>query len=135
MPNKWSFARVRSGVDLVPVARMDRLIREQPDILTRVFTERELAYCAGRRQRAEHLAARFAAKEAVLKAFGTGLGQNMAWTDVEVVKDLTGRPEARLHGEIAALARRLGVQSLDISLSHTTELAIAQAVICLDTAN
>lgn len=133
MPDGRTFARVRSGVDLVPVARIDRLIHEQPDILTSVFTERELAYCAGKRRRAEHLAARFAAKEAVLKALGTGLGQNMAWTDIEVVNDLAGRPAARLHGVVAALATRLGVQSLDISLSHTPELAIAQAVVVFDT--
>lgn len=129
MPDEWPFARVRSGVDLVPVARIDRLIREQPDILASVFTERELDYCAGKRRRTEHLAARFAAKEAVLKALGTGIGRDMAWTDIEVVKDLTGRPTPRLHGATAALATRLGVQSLDVSLSHTTELAIAQAVV------
>lgn len=135
MPDERPFVRVRSGVDLVPVARIDRLIHEQPDILTTIFTERELAYCDGKRRRAEHLAARFAAKEAVLKALGTGLGQDMAWTDVEVVKELNGRPAPRLHGAIAALASRLRVNSLDISLSHTTELAIAQAVVVLGTGN
>lgn len=131
MQDDGANAQVRAGVDLVPVARFDRLIREQPGILTTLFTGLELAYCDGRRRRSEHLAARFAAKEAVLKALGTGLGDGMAWTDVEVVKELNGRPAARLHGAVAALATRLGLANLDISLSHTADLAIAQAVAVL----
>jgi holo-[acyl-carrier protein] synthase len=105
------------------------LVTEQPGIVDTLFTERELAYCQGKRRRYEHLAARFAAKEAVLKAFGTGLGQRMQWTDVEVVNDVGGRPRVFLHGEVAALASRRGLLDLDLSLSHTAELAIAQVVV------
>jgi holo-[acyl-carrier protein] synthase len=93
-----------------------------------LYTGRELAYCLGKRRRFEHLAARFAAKEAVLKAFGTGLGQRMRWTDVEVVTSVTGRPRVCLYGEVAAWAQRQGLADLDVSLSHTADLAIAQAV-------
>ena len=107
---------------------MARLISEQPGILDTLFTARELAYCLGKRRRDEHLAARFAAKEAVLKAFGTGLGQRMRWTDVEIVVELSGRPRVSLHGEVAALAQRRGLTDLDVSLSHTAGLALAQAV-------
>jgi holo-[acyl-carrier protein] synthase len=74
------------------------------------------------------VAARFAAKEAVLKAFGTGLSGGIRWTDVEVVNDARGRPHVELHGEAAAHAARHGLVSLDVSLSHACELAMAQAV-------
>jgi holo-[acyl-carrier protein] synthase len=123
---------VRSGVDLVPVARIARLIAEQPAILGSIFTARELAYCDGKRRRHEHLAARFAAKEAVLKALGTGLGPGMAWTEVEVVNEINGRPIAHLHGAVAAFAAGRGLVNVDISLSHTADLAIAQAVLVMD---
>ena len=121
-------SRYRVGVDLVGVARLARLVDEQPGIAETIFTARELAYCAGKRRREEHLAARFAAKEAVLKAFGTGLGQRMCWTDVEIVNEVLGRPRVCLRGEVAAWAERSGLTDLDVSLSHTADLAIAQAV-------
>lgn len=121
--------KVMLGTDIVGVERLDRLLAEQPEIAERVFTERELAYCAGRRRRGEHLAARFAAKEAVLKALGTGLGTGMNWTDVEVVNQRDGRPGARLSGEVVAVARRLGVRHIDISLSHIPGLALASAAL------
>lgn len=131
MPGERPAPAVRSGVDLVPVARIARLIAEQPAILESIFTARELAYCDGKRRRHEHLAARFAAKEAVLKALGTGLGPGMAWTEVEVVNEINGRPVAHLHGAVAAFATGRGLVTIDISLSHTADLAIAQAVIVL----
>ena len=87
MPGDRPAPAVRSGVDLVPVARIARLIAEQPAILDSIFTARELAYCDGKRRRHEHLAARFAAKEAVLKALGTGLRPEMAWTETRSVSD------------------------------------------------
>lgn len=119
---------LRVGVDLVPVARIARLVGETPEIAATMFTDRERAYCAGKRRCHEHLAARFAAKEAVLKAFGTGLGQRMHWTDVEIVNARDGRPQVVLHGEVALLATRRGLIEIDVSLSHTADLAIAQVV-------
>ena len=116
------------GVDLLPVARMARLATENPGIGETLFTGLELRYCLGKRRTFEHMAARFAAKEAVLKALGTGLGQRMRWTDVEIVVGVLGRPRVRLHGEVAAWARRRGLAQIDVSLSHTAELALAQAV-------
>lgn len=120
------------GVDIVGVERVERLVSENPDILPTLFTEREIAYCTGKRRRYEHMAARFAGKEAVLKAFGTGLGQRMRWTDVEIVNEPTGRPRVHLSGEVARWARRRGMidgSSLDISLSHTDGLAIAAVAV------
>ena len=93
-----------------------------------LFTERELEYCRGKRRCYEHMAARFAAKEAVLKAFGTGISQRMRWTDVEVVNERSGRPQIRLEGEVAAFAKRRGLKELDVSLTLTEGLALAHAV-------
>ncbi len=116
-------------MDIVRVGRVQRLATENPGILETVFTERELAHCLGKRRCYEHLAARFAAKEAILKAFGTGLGQRMQWTDVEIEGGAAGRPAVVLHGEVQAYARRRGFTDVDVSLSHTGDLAIAQALV------
>jgi holo-[acyl-carrier protein] synthase len=120
--------RLRVGVDAVDVERLARLSDDHPGSLGEIFTARELRYCAGKRRRTEHLAARFAAKEAVLKAFGTGISQRMRWTDVEVVNDKYGRPEVTLDGAVAEFADRHGLADLDVSLTHTRGLAIAHAV-------
>jgi holo-[acyl-carrier protein] synthase len=119
---------IRVGLDVLPVARMARLTRDNPGIQDTIFTRLELLYCLGKRRSLEHLAARFAAKEAVLKALGSGLGQRMRWTDVEIVSGVLGRPMVRLHGEVEAFARRRGLMDLDVSLSHTSEVAIAHAL-------
>lgn len=117
------------GVDVLRVGRMTRLVTENPGIVEAVFTHQEAEYCLGKRRCHEHLAARFAAKEAVLKALGTGLGPGMGWTDVEIVHDVRGRPRVRLHGAVAEWAQRHGMAALDVSLSHTEDVAIAQAVV------
>ena len=119
---------VRTGVDIVAVARVARLATEDARALDEVFTPAELDYCRRRRRSHEHMAARFAAKEAVLKAFGTGIGKRMRWTDVEIAKERSGRPLVRLHGEVASWARRRGLAGVDVSLSHSAGLAVAQAV-------
>lgn len=121
--------RFRVGVDIVQVRRMARLIAENPGIVEVVFTRRESEYCLGKRRCHEHFAARFAAKEAALKAFGTGLGRRMRWTDVEIVHDTAGRPRVCLHGEVEDWARRHGLVEVDVSLSHTADLAIAHALV------
>ena len=118
-------AAISVGVDLVDVARIDRLLRRGG--AERLLTPGERAYCAGRPAAAEHVAARFAAKEAVLKALGTGFAGGLRWTDVEVVNEPDGRPRVRLHGAAAALAARRGLVALEISLSHTAALAMAHA--------
>jgi holo-[acyl-carrier protein] synthase len=119
---------VRTGVDIVAVARVARLATEDARALDDVFTQAELDYCRRRRRSHEHMAARFAAKEAVLKAFGTGIGKRMRWTDVEIAKERSGRPLVRLHGAVAEWAKRRGLAGVDVSLSHSAGLAVAQAV-------
>ncbi|NED99165.1 holo-ACP synthase [Phytoactinopolyspora halotolerans] len=119
------------GVDLVQVSRMRRLLDEQPAAQAELFTPRELAACGTARSRYARLAARFAAKEAVLKAFGTGLGPRMAWHDVEIVNEPWGRPVVILHGErMRSLADRL-TGAPEISMSHTGDVALAHAVIVM----
>jgi holo-[acyl-carrier protein] synthase len=120
--------QLRVGVDVVGVARLQRLVAGDEERQEALFTPRELDYCRGKRRRYEHLAARFAAKEAVLKAFGTGISQRMRWTDVEVVNERSGRPRIVLDGAVAAFAERHGLRDLDVSLTHTEDLALAQAV-------
>jgi holo-[acyl-carrier protein] synthase len=113
------------GIDAVEIDRMARALDRTPTLLGRLFTEGEQAACAGR---AGSLAARFAAKEAVAKAFGTGI-REFAFRDVEIVNDDLGKPEAVLHAGAAALAARLGVTRVHVSLTTSRELAVANAVI------
>ena len=121
--------RIRVGVDIVGVERVARLVSQGGGILEEVFSAREQAACLGRaRGSDERLAERFAAKEAVLKAAGTGVGKRMRWTDVEIVDEPGGRPRVELHGEVAAYARRRGLSALDVSLSRSGGLAHAVAV-------
>jgi holo-[acyl-carrier protein] synthase len=120
--------KLRTGVDVVGVERLRRLVEGEEERQRELFTARELDYCRGKRRQYEHLAARFAAKEAVLKAFGTGISQRMRWTDVEVVNDSLGRPTIRLDGAVASFAERHGLRDLDVSLSHMENLAVAHAI-------
>jgi holo-[acyl-carrier protein] synthase len=120
--------RLRTGVDVVGVERMRRLVEGHEERMGTLFTARELDYCRGKRRQYEHMAARFAAKEAVLKAFGTGISQRMRWTDVEVVNDRSGRPTVRLEGAVASFAERHGLRDLDVSLSHVEDIAVAHAI-------
>ena len=121
--------RISIGVDIVEVPRVERLVRKHERVQERLFTQPEIDYCRARGNCYEHMAARFAAKEAVLKALGTGLVTGMRWTDVEVVNEEGGRPRVELAGAVAAFAERHGVQQLEISLSHTSGLALAQALV------
>lgn len=126
-PLPTAAVEVTAGVDIVEVHRLSALAA-QPRGLAGVLTERELGYCYGRRRPGEHIAARFAAKEAVLKALGTGLAPGMGWTDVEVLNHREGRPYVVLHGAVAEAAAARGLTRVDVSLSHTAHLAIAHAV-------
>jgi holo-[acyl-carrier protein] synthase len=117
------------GIDLVEVARIEQSItRHGERFLHRVFTDAEIAYCGGMKNSAPFYAARFAAKEAVSKALGTGIGAACGWLDIEVRRKATGAPFVILHGAAAETARRLGIGSVLLSLSHTDHSAIAHAM-------
>lgn len=115
------------GIDAVEVDRFRRVINRTPGVVRRVFTEGERAAGARRRDPAERLAARFAAKEAVMKALGVGLGA-FKFHDVEVVNAPSGKPSLVLRGRAAALADEQGVDSWQLSLTHTDRTAQAVAV-------
>ncbi len=121
---------VGTGVDIVAVERLARAVdRHGERLLRRLFTPAEIAYCeSSEAHRAARLAARFAAKEAVLKALGIGLRQ-VRWTDAEVCRDELGRPTMRLSGRLAEIAAARGATRIHLSLSHTQEYAVAQVVI------
>jgi holo-[acyl-carrier protein] synthase len=120
------------GVDLVDVSRIEKSVREHGErFLARCFTKGERAYAASNAKREyEHLAARFAAKEAVLKALGTGWSRGIAWTDVEVVRAPSGEPGVKLGGVAARIATERGMTRWLISLSHTDTHAIASVIAC-----
>ena len=113
------------GVDIIEVDRIERTLdRQGTRFLDRIFTAQEQAYCGGR---ANRLAARFAVKEAVGKALGTGIG-DVGWKDIEVVNDERGRPELVLHETATALAEEMGLRHWSISMSHTDTHAIGMVV-------
>ncbi|MFO7173533.1 MAG: holo-ACP synthase [Bacillota bacterium] len=117
-----------TGVDIVEVARLKRAAERTPRLLERLFTPAELAYAdSAPRSRWRRLAARFAAKEALFKALGTGLRQ-VRWREAEVARDPLGRPFFRLEGALADLAARLGVEAIHLSLSHSEHYAVAQVI-------
>jgi holo-[acyl-carrier protein] synthase len=115
------------GIDAVEVDRFRRVINRTPGVVRRLFTDGEQAAGARRRDPAERLAARFAAKEAVMKALGVGLGA-FAFHDVEVVNAPSGKPSLVLRGKAAALAEAQGVRRWELSLTHTDRTAHAVAV-------
>jgi len=118
------------GVDVIEPGRIvESIERHGERFLERTFTDREIAYCRGRKRAAEHFAARWAAKEAVAKALGTGFDRSVGWQDVEVVKEDTGATSVMLHGDAKTVADRLGVAHIHLSLSHTETVAVAMVVL------
>lgn len=117
------------GIDVVEVERISASVAKLGDaFLKRVFTPAERDYCMAHTDPAIHLAARFAAKEAVAKAFGTGIGKHAALTDIEVRHTASGAPEIALHGAAAAYAAEHGISRVLVSLTHTARYAAANAV-------
>ena len=116
------------GVDMLEIERMERVMARRPNFVVRVFTDEERAYCEKSARPAEHYAARFAAREAVLKALGTGFSDGIGFKDVSVTRDAQGRPIALLTGRADEVARELGIIEVALSLSHTAGLAVANAM-------
>jgi holo-[acyl-carrier protein] synthase len=119
------------GIDVIEIARVQAVLQRHPErFLSRVFTHEEAAFCRGR---VPELAARFAAKEAVMKALGTG-ARGLAWRDIEILPNQRGKPLVYLHGLAKARAEAIGLRGVDISLSHSHDLAIAAVVGAADDA-
>jgi holo-[acyl-carrier protein] synthase len=115
-----------TGVDLAEVARIRASIERYGErFIRRIFTEREAAYAERKANKYERYAARFAAKEAGMKALGTGWSGGIRWQDLEVANLPSGRPTLALHGAAHEVAARMGVQTIHLSLTHTSEQALA----------
>jgi len=114
-----------TGVDIIEIPRIKQVLdRYGQRFLKRVFTPDEIAYCRGR---APNLAGRFAAKEATMKALGTGV-RGVSWKDIEVVRAESGAPSMKLHGRAEKRAERLKVGEISVSISHSREYAVAFVV-------
>ncbi|MGB8583784.1 MAG: holo-[acyl-carrier-protein] synthase [Candidatus Sulfotelmatobacter sp.] len=121
---------VGTGIDIAEVPRIRKAIERFGDrFLRRVFTPAEILYCDSKANRAERYAARFAAKEAAMKAIGTGWNHGVRWRDCEVTRMPGGRPTLTFHGKAAEFAAKLGMKHAALSLSHTAEQAIAQVIL------
>jgi holo-[acyl-carrier protein] synthase len=119
-----------SGVDLCEVPRIEAAIaRHGRRFLERVFTPGEIAYADRKANRFERYAARFAAKEAGMKALGTGWRGGISWRDFEVLNLPSGRPTLNFHGKAADIAGKLGVQRVALSITHTKEQALAMVIL------
>ena len=120
------------GVDMLEIARMERVLARRPSFAKRVFTQAERDYCERLARPAQHYAARFAAREAVLKALGTGFSRGIGLADVSVLNNEAGRPEVVLSGRAKEIAAEQGVREVALSLSYTHDVAVANAVAMTD---
>jgi holo-[acyl-carrier protein] synthase len=117
------------GVDITEVDRMQAAIaRRGRPFLERLFTPAEIAYCQKHRHSAERFAGRFAAKEAAMKALGTGWARGVRWIDIEVVREPSGKPTLKLAGAAKAIAGGLGVKHIAVTITHDGNTALAQVI-------
>lgn len=126
--------QVGLGVDIVEIARMRKILDRTPSFATKVFSEAERAYCDGKATPEVHYATRFAAKEAVVKALGTGFSEGIGVRDIEVRRTSKGRPYVVLTGRAREVARERGVREIPVSLSYTHTEAVACAMAITDDA-
>ena len=118
------------GVDITEIDRLEKaMLRHGDAFLERVFTPLEIAYCERHKSKFERYAARFAAKEATMKALGTGWRQGVRWRDIEIKNEPGGKPVLHLTGQAAGHATRLGANRFSLSMTHTGNLAYAQVIL------
>jgi len=118
-----------TGIDLIEVARISRQVDGDTHFREKIFSEKEIAYCEEKPNRAEHYAARFAAKEAFFKALGTGWRGGLNFAEVEVLNDEFGKPELHLLGKTRELVAEQHFSAIHLSLSHLKNLAVAMVII------
>lgn len=123
-----AMAEAGIGVDIVEISRMEQILKRTPSFAQRMFTDEERAYCEVSARPAAHYASRFAAREAVLKALGTGFAKGIGRKDVSVSRDASGRPSVVLAGRALEVAHELGIIEVALSLSLTSDLAVANAM-------
>jgi holo-[acyl-carrier protein] synthase len=121
---------VAIGIDIVDIARVEEILARRGErFRNRVFTQAEIDYCEGRASRLESYAVRFAAKEAAMKALGTGWGKGVGWHDIEVVRAEAGAPEIQLRGHALERMKELGARKAHLSLTHSRAVAMAQVIL------
>ena len=119
-----------TGVDIIEVDRVKKAVKKWGDsFLKKVFTDKEIKYSKKRRFAYQHLAARFATKEAVLKAFGGGWSRTLPWNNVEIINDKNRKPEIKLYGEARKIYNKSAIEKIIISMSHTKYYAVANAIL------
>lgn len=117
------------GVDIIDIIRIKKMVDKGKRYIEKIFTQKEIDYCQEKYHPAIHFAARFAAKEALFKALGTGWRNGMAWTEIEVTNDELGKPEIFLSGKAADFFKKNNFQTSFLSISHTKEYAVAFVVV------
>jgi len=117
------------GTDIIEVKRVEKMVAKGRQYLETIFTEKEMDYCEAKARRSEHYAARYAAKEAILKALGTGWRGGLAYSDIEITNEELGKPQVFVRGEVKVFFDHHQIQQTSISLSHTKEIAIAFIVL------
>jgi holo-[acyl-carrier protein] synthase len=117
------------GIDIIEIKRIERLFSANEGFLRKIYTEKEVEYCKPKKNRYQHFAARFASKEAVFKALGTGWAGKMKWTDIETLNDEMGRPYLNLYGSVKELAEKKRINNISVSLSHCRDYAIAHVLL------
>ena len=118
------------GVDIVKISRFERALERWGHRLRdRVFTPQELSICHNKAHPGRHLALRFAAKEAFLKALGIGMFQGVAWNEIEIINDPLGRPHMKVRGKAEKICREKGIQEIFVSISHEHEYGVAHVLV------
>lgn len=129
LESQMSLGIVGLGTDIIEVVRIGQMIEKHGEtFLRRVYTENEIAYCNRRKEYLQHYAGRWAAKEAAMKALGTGWSRGVGWTDLEVAADASGAPVMHIHGGAEEMMGQIGIQRILISISHCRAYATATAV-------
>jgi holo-[acyl-carrier protein] synthase len=117
------------GLDIAEIDRIEAAItRHGAPFIERIYTSREVAYCESHRNKFERYAGRFAAKEAAMKALGTGWRAGVRWRDIEAIREASGKPSLRLAGVARELADRLGVKNISLTITHSGNLALAEVI-------
>jgi holo-[acyl-carrier protein] synthase len=117
------------GTDIIEVNRIDRLLSKQKRFKERIFTQHEIEYCEHKKNNVQNYAARFAVKEALLKAIGTGWREGVTFKEIEVVNNEKGKPELALSGTVKNITEEMGVKNIQVSISHLKDLAIGMVIL------
>jgi holo-[acyl-carrier protein] synthase len=124
-----------TGTDIIEIARIEKVMMRDIGFRDKIFTPLEIDYCESKKNKFQHYAARFSAKESFLKAIGTGWRFGIRFADIEVFHDDLGQPHIRVFGKAKELVNNLGISKIHVSLSHLKEIATAIVILEIETSN